>query len=174
MSSQPYILKTTRLGFRRYRVSDEELLLPVFADPYAAQFYPAMGQREGIARWINWNLKNYDEYGFGLWAIELLGSGAFIGDAGITYQTVEDQRILEIGWHIHPDFRARGYATEAGRECLRFGLNSLHAATLSSIVDPANTASIKVALRVHTQLRHFQGKSGQMHLYYTHAPSTEV
>ena len=170
MSSSPYFLQTARLGFRQYRAFDGELLLPVFADPYAAQFYPAMGQAEGIARWINWNLKNYDEYGFGLWALELLGSGQFIGDAGITYQTVEDQRILEIGWHIHPDFRDLGYATEAGRACLQFGFNSLQAVTPSSIVDPANTASIKVAQRVHAQHRHYQGKSGQMHLYYTHAP----
>ena len=170
MSSSPYIVQTARLGFRQYRAFDGELLLPVFADPYAAQFYPAMGQAEEIARWINWNLKNYDEYGFGLWALELLGSGQFIGDAGITYQTVEDQRILEIGWHIHPDFRDLGYATEAGRACLQFGFNSLQAVTLSSIVDPANTASIKVAQRVHAQHRHYQGKSGQMHLYYTHAP----
>ena len=171
MSSPPYILQTSRLGFRPYRASDEELLLPVFADQYAAQFYPAMAQAEGITRWINWNLRNYDEYGFGLWALELLESGQFIGDAGITYQTVEDQKVLEIGWHIHPNFRALGYATEAGRECLHFGFNSLQAATLSSIVDPSNTASIKVAQRVHAQHRHYQGKSGQMHLYYTHAQS---
>ena len=171
MSSPPYILQTARLGFRPYRASDEELLLPVFADQYAAQFYPAMAQAEGIARWINWNLRNYDEYGFGLWALELLGSGQFIGDAGITYQTVEDQKVLEIGWHIHPNFRALGYATEAGRGCLQFGFNSLQAAKLSSIVDPINTASIKVAQRVHAQHRHYQGKSGQMHLFYTHAQS---
>ena len=171
MSSLPYILQTERLGFRRYRESDGELLGPVFADPYAAQFYPGMGKQEGIDRWISWNLKSYDEFGFGLWALELLGSGVFVGDAGITYQTVEEQRILEIGWHIHPDFRARGYATEAGRACLKFGFNELRATSLSSIVDPSNTASIQVASRVHGQHRRYQGKSGQMLLYYTHTPS---
>jgi RimJ/RimL family protein N-acetyltransferase len=171
MSSLPYILKTMRLGFRRYRLSDEDRLLPVFADPYAAQFYPAMGQRAGIARWINWNLENYDRYGFGLWALESLEDGAFIGDAGITYQNVEDQRILEIGWHIHPDFRARGYATEAGRACLQFGFNGLNVTTLSSIVHPANAASVKVAMRVHDQHRLYQSKNGEMHLYYTQLAS---
>jgi RimJ/RimL family protein N-acetyltransferase len=171
MSRERYVIETARLGFRRYRPTDEALLLPVFADPYAAQFYPAMGQSEGIARWINWNLKNYEEYGFGLWALELLETGGFIGDAGITYQTVENQKILEIGWHIHPMYRSQGYATEAGQECLRYGFGSLHAAMLSSIVDPANIASIKVAERVHEQRRAYQGKNGAMHLYYTVAHS---
>jgi RimJ/RimL family protein N-acetyltransferase len=110
MSLQPYILQTARLGLRQHRASDVELLLPVFGDPYAAQFYPAMGRPEGIARWINWNLNNYADYDVGLWALELLGSGQFIGDAGISWQTVEEQRLLEIGWHIHPGCRVLGYA----------------------------------------------------------------
>ena len=171
MPSLPHLLKTERLGFRRYLESDKKLLAPVFSDPYAAQFYPAMQDQAGIDRWINWNLKNYDEYGFGLWAMELLSDGKFIGDAGITYQTVENQRILEIGWHVHQDFRARGYATEAGQACLKFGFNILNAITLSSIVDSANSASRKVASRVHAQQRSYEGKNGQMLLYYTNSPS---
>ena len=170
MPSLPYLLNTERLGFRQYLESDKELLAPVFSDAYAAQFYPAMQDQAGIDRWINWNLKNYDEYGFGLWALELLSDGTFIGDAGITYQTVENLRILEIGWHVHPDFRARGYATEAGQACLKYGFNVLSASELSSIVEPANAASKKVASRVHAQRRTYEGKNSQMLLYYTRAP----
>ena len=165
----PYLVQTARLGFRRYVASDNKALRPVFADPYAAQFYPAMGSMDGIDRWISWNLKNYDEFGFGLWALELLEPETFIGDAGITWQTVEGQRILEIGWHIHPDFRSQGYASEAGKACLEFGFKTLQAESLGSIVDPANAASIKVASRVHQARREYQGKNGPMLLYYTPA-----
>jgi RimJ/RimL family protein N-acetyltransferase len=170
MSSQSYLLQTQRLGFRRYRASDGEALRPVFADPYAATFYPAMGEPEGIDHWIRWNMRSYDEFGFGLWALEILESGVFVGDAGITYQTVEEQRVLEIGWHIHPDFRARGYATEAGTACLSFGFDELKATALCSIVDPANTASIKVASRVHRLQRPYLSTRGPMLLFYTDAP----
>lgn len=165
-----YLLQTERLGFRRYVASDSEWLGPVFADPYAAQFYPAMGTTEGIDRWIHWNLKNYEEFGFGLWALELLDTGTFIGDAGITWQTAEGQRILEIGWHIHPAYRAQGYATEAGKASLDFGFKTLQPQSLSSIVDPANAASMKVASRVHKERREYEGKYGLMLLYYTSAP----
>jgi [ribosomal protein S5]-alanine N-acetyltransferase len=167
MRHQPYLLQTERLGMRPYVAADVEPLRPVFADPYAAKFYPAMHQQEALERWINWNLQNYKDNGFGLRALELLESGLFIGDAGITYQTVEGERILEIGWHIHPSFRSKGYASEAGTACLQYGFNALHAQTLSSIVDPGNAASIKVASRVHTQKREYQGKNGPLLLFST-------
>jgi len=130
-----------------------------------------MSELEALDRWIGWNLKNYEEFGFGLWALELLDSQIFVGDAGITYQTVEGQKILEIGWHIHPAYRARGYASEAGLACLDFGFHSLSATSLSSIVDPENFASRKVAARVHEGVREYQGKNGTMLLYSTAAPS---
>ena len=171
VSSLPYILRTVRLGFRQYVSSDSDASGGVFADPYSARFYPAMNQQDGLDRWINWNLKNYDEFGFGLWALELLDSGTFIGDAGITYPAVEGELILEIGWHIHSAFRSRGYATEAGKACLEFGFSSLRATSLNSIVDPQNSASMTVASRVHENMRKYQGKNGEMLLYYTAAPS---
>ena len=167
--SERYVLRTGRLGMRRYTAWDAQALAPVFADPYAARFYPAMGQREAIDRWIQWNLKNYEDHGFGLWALELLGSGQFIGDAGITFQTVEGERMMEIGWHIHPAQRSMGYATEAGKACLEFGFRQLHAPMLGSIVDPENPASIKVASRVHTAKREYQRAGGTMFLFNTTA-----
>ena len=169
MSLKPYVHQTQRIGMRRYVPEDAEALRPVFSDPYAAKFYPAMNTAEAIERWIKWNLKNYDDYGFGLWALELLETGLFIGDAGITYQTVEGSRILEIGWHVHPEFRSLGYATEAAQACLKFGFVNLQADTLSSIVDPANIASIKVATRVHAAKREYEGKNGPRLLFSTTA-----
>jgi RimJ/RimL family protein N-acetyltransferase len=169
MFAEPYFLTTGRLGLRRYVAADLDALLPVFADPDAARFYPAMQEQPAVARWIDWNLRNYEEHGFGLWALELLENGQFIGDAGITWQTVEGERVLEIGWHVHPAFRSRGLATEAGQACLAFGFDVLRAATLCSIVDPANAASIRVASRVHADRREYPGRSGTMLLFHTQA-----
>lgn len=169
MSRTPYILQTRRLGMRRYVAEDLESLRPVFADPYAAKFYPTMDTTAALERWITWNTKNYADDGFGLWALELLETGQFIGDAGITHQTVEGQRMMEIGWHIHTAFRSLGFATEAAKACLKFGFTALRATTLSSIVDPANIASIKVASRVHAGKREYPGKQGPMLLYGTTA-----
>ncbi|OUM04439.1 GNAT family N-acetyltransferase [Variovorax sp. JS1663] len=165
----PYILQTARLGLRRYTADDVEQLRPVFADPYSATFYPGMDRQELLERWIDWNLRNYRDHGFGLWALEWREDGTFVGDAGITWQTVEGERILEIGWHIHPLFRGRGLATEAGRACMAYGFEHLRAGSLGSIVDPANIASIKVASRVHSGQREYEGAKGPMLLFSTSA-----
>lgn len=169
MPRQPYLLQTRRLGMRRFALDDAEALRAVFADPYAAKFYPAMNTTAALERWIHWNLQNYEAHGFGLWALELLDTGVFIGDAGITYQTPEGERILEVGWHVDPAFRSLGYATEAARACMTFGFDRLQASALGSIVDPANAASIKVATRVHESQKQYTGKSGPMLLFNTTA-----
>jgi len=72
----------------------------VFADPYARRFYPQMADRANVRAWIEWNLRNYAEFGFGLWAMQLKETGQFIGDTGLTYQDVEGRRELEIGYHV--------------------------------------------------------------------------
>ena len=55
MSHRAYVLTTPRLGMRRLVVEDLEPLRAVFADVYAARFYPAMGQtdlrRPGVPAW---------------------------------------------------------------------------------------------------------------------------
>ena len=164
-----HVFRTARLGLRRLVDADAPALRAVFADPYAAQFYPGMSEPDGPARWIAWNLKNYDDHGFGLWALEWLETGRLVGDARITHQLVDGERILEIGWHVHPSFRAMGLATEAGLACLAYGFEQLRADTLGSIVDPANVASIRVASRVHAQRRDARGKNGAILLFTTSA-----
>lgn len=169
VSNAPYVLTTPRLGLRRFVESDASRLAGVFDDPEAHRFYPAMCQPEALERWVSCNLRNYAEHGFGLYALELLDSGQFVGDAGVTWQTVEGQRIHEIGWHIHADHRGRGYATEAGRASLRYAFDSIRSRSVGSIVDPRNAASRVVASRVHQASREFEGKAGRMLLYWTEA-----
>ena len=167
MASPAYILRTARLGLRRYVASDAVALLDVFSDEYAARFYPAMNDPLRIGKWIAWNLKNYDQYGFGLWAVERLSDGRFIGDAGLTMQTIEGVPRHEIGYHIHRDDRGLGYATEAARACLDFAFEQVGAGVVCSVVHPENAASAKVAERVHASMREFEWHSGPMRLYST-------
>ena len=50
---------------------------------------------------IEWNLQNYEEYGFGLWAVVLRETDEFIGDCGLTIQNIDGEFLPEIGYHIH-------------------------------------------------------------------------
>ena len=127
--------ETERLRFRPFTFADEPALFEVFADPYARAFYPEMSDRSKVQAWIEWNLRNYLEFGFGLWALELKSSGEFIGDCGLTHQEVEGQSELEIGYHILLRERGKGYATEADRAAMQDEIEASGGCSLTGI-DP--------------------------------------
>ena len=162
----PNVPQSERVRFRRYMLGDADALFHVFADPYARRFYPQMEVPAKVLKWIEWNLDNYERYGFGLWALED-EAGKFLGDCGLTYQEVELRKELEIGYHVIEGERGKGYATEAARACLDYGLTNTPAAMICSIVDPRNAASIAVAARIHTFRRDFLRPNGLRHLFYT-------
>jgi RimJ/RimL family protein N-acetyltransferase len=168
------IPQTERLHLRRFTLDDEAALYEVFADRYARTFYPEMEDPANVRAWIEWNLRNYEELGFGLWALELASSGEFIGDCGLTYQDVEGRPELEIGYHVIERERAKGYATEAARACLDFGFTRTSCESICSIVRPSNAASCRVAARIHTSCREFMKKGRPALLFYTTRPDWDA
>ena len=161
------VICTERLRLRTYTSADEKALFEVFADPYARRFYPAMADSNAVRAWIDWNLRNYEQFGFGLWAMELSDGNELIGDCGLTYQQVEGRQELEIGYHLVQRERGKGYATEAARACLDFGFIQTECDRICSIVRPSNTASCAVAARIHTSSREFMKECEPALLFYT-------
>jgi len=159
------VIETERLSLRRYTLADLDALCEVFSDSYARRFYPEMLARERVLGWIEWNLRNYEETGFGLWAMEPRGETRLIGDCGLTYQEVEGRRELEIGYHLHEGERGKGYATEAARACLAYAFRELDVPLVCSIVAPENTASCAVAGRVHRSRKDFV-KAGRPAIFF--------
>lgn len=161
------ILETPRLRLRPYTPADEGGLTEVFADPDARRFYPEMDDPANVRGWIQWNLRNYERHGFGLWALELKETGAFIGDCGLTYQDVEGSMELEVGYHVMERERGKGYASEAAHACLDFGFRHTECASICSIVRPANAASRAVAARIHANCREILRRGRPALLFYT-------
>lgn len=161
------VLETERLRLREYRLDDEAALAEVFADPDARAFYPEMADRANVRAWIAWNLRRYHGFGFGLWAMEEKESGRLIGDCGLSYQDVEDEPVLEIGYHVRAAERRKGYALEAARACLDHGFERTSRDVIGSIVRPANVASRAVASRLHESCREFRKGGRPALLYFT-------
>jgi RimJ/RimL family protein N-acetyltransferase len=169
-SSAGIVVQTERLALRELSLEDVDALLEVLGDPLAMEHYPAPKTRAETEAWIRWARASYDVNGFGLWAVERLADGAFLGDCGPMLQPVEGELVPEIGYHIVRREWGRGYATEAARACrdlilARFGFDRV-----VSIVAPENLASRRVAEKVHDTMREFVWeKSGRaMCLYESH------
>ena len=164
---------TDRLRFRQYELSDIDAVIEMFADDEAKRWYPTKSQPDEAERWIEWNLANYEQHGIGLWAIENRSTGIFVGDCGLTYQTVENDQLLEIGYHLQQRHRGHGYALESARGCVDFAMKGLKAPTVCSIVDPRNESSIRVAESIHDSMRTFVNSEGnEWNLYWTDSGST--
>jgi len=164
---------TERLNFRRYELSDLDAVVEMFDDDEAKRWYPTKSQPDEAERWIEWNLANYDEFGFGLWVIEDRSTGTFFGDCGLTYQMVENDQLLEIGYHLQERHRGHGYALESAQSCVDFALRVLRAPTVCSIVDPRNRSSIRVAEMIHDSMRTFvNNKGNQRALHWTDSLSS--
>ncbi|MDD6326850.1 MAG: GNAT family N-acetyltransferase [Lachnospiraceae bacterium] len=108
-------IETERLFLREYTMDDFDALYEIVSDAETMQHYPAPFDEEKTKGWIRWNLDNYEKYGFGLWAIVLKETGAFIGDCGISIQNIDGEMLPEIGYHVHKKYWRKGFAKEAAR-----------------------------------------------------------
>lgn len=122
---------------------DLELMATLLGDPEVMAYYPAPKSLVETQDWIDWNKQNYADYGFGLWIIETL-DGEFVGDCGLTWQTISGIRDLEVGYHVRAALQGRGYATEAATACVELA-RSLGHTRLTANIDAANTPSQRVA-----------------------------
>lgn len=90
--------------------------------------------------------------GYGQWALERKEDGASIGRAGLW--NPPGWPGLEVGWKLARHAWGQGYATEAGQAAIEWTWSSLDARELISVIQPGNTASIRVAERLEMrQLR---------------------
>lgn len=136
------------MRLREYTLADLDDLAAMFADAEHMRYYERPKTREEAAAWIDWNLGLYAEHGFGLWVAESIDRGEFLGNVGLTPQTVDEATDIEVGWHIKRDYWNRGLATEAAVACRDYGFDNLGLKRLISIVHPDNMASRRVAEKI--------------------------
>ena len=139
------ILETERLILREYTWDDFDGLYALLSDPETMCHYPKPYDEAGTRRWIQWNLDNYQKYGFGLWALVLKETGAFIGDCGITMQSIDAQELPEVGYHIHRNYWCRGYGSEAARAARDWAFENRDFDALYSYMKYTNIASYSTA-----------------------------
>lgn len=107
------ILETERLILREYTHNDFDGLREIICDGETMKYYPRPYDENGVSRWLDWCITSYRENGFGLWAMELKESGEFLGDCGISLQSIDGEWLPEIGYHVNKRYWRQGYAKEA-------------------------------------------------------------
>ena len=150
-----YIIETDQLALRELTMDDFEVWHHILSDQETMQYYPRAFDEDKTKSCIDWNLANYDKYGFGLWAVILKESNQFIGDCGITMQNIHGDGNLfpEIGYHIDKQYWRKGYATQAAKACLRYAFENNGFDEVFSYQKWTNIPSRKVAEKMGMSLR---------------------
>lgn len=164
------ILETPRLQLRRMTPSDMQSLSTILRDERVMYAYDGAFDENQTAEWMRKQLRRYDEFGFGLWAVILKESAEMIGQCGITMQQYREALVPEIGYLFAYRHWHNGYATEAAAACRKYGFGTLHFDVLYSIIRDTNIPSQKVAVRngmvpVDTIVKHYRGVD-MPHLVY--------
>lgn len=139
---------TDRLILRGFEASDIDAYAALMADPTVTRYLGdgrPLGRREAwrqLALVIgHWTLR-----GFGLWAVEERATGALVGRVGC-YEP-DGWPACEVGYLLSRVVWGRGYATEAARAALRYAHEVIARDRVVSLIQPENTASIRVAERL--------------------------
>ncbi|MFW6678438.1 GNAT family N-acetyltransferase [Lacrimispora sp. AGF001] len=150
-----YIIETDQIALRELTMADFDAWHQILSDKETMQYYTSEFDEDQTRRWINWNLDNYNKYGFGLWAVILKETNEFIGDCGITMQNIYGDGNLfpEIGYHINKNFWNKGYASQASRACLGYVFKNTNFNEVFSYQKSTNIPSRKVAEKMGMSLR---------------------
>jgi ribosomal-protein-alanine N-acetyltransferase len=143
-------LRTDRLLLRRWRASDRAPFARLNADPEVMRYFPSPLSAEENDAFMEQMEMRLERDGWGLWALEVRQTRAFIGFTGLASATFEAHftPAIEIGWRLAREAWGCGYATEAARAAARFGFEELQRDELVSFTATGNAKSRAVMRRL--------------------------
>jgi RimJ/RimL family protein N-acetyltransferase len=143
-------LRTERLLLRGWRDGDREPFAALNADAEVMEHFPAPLTRSESDALVEMNVAHFSRHPFGLWAVEVVDSGTFIGFTGLAEWAFEAHFMpaVEVGWRLARPAWGHGYATEAARAALAFGFEVCDLDEIVSFTSVPNTRSRAVMARL--------------------------
>jgi RimJ/RimL family protein N-acetyltransferase len=141
---------TPRLLLRHWREEDRAPFAEMGADAEVMEHFPAPLSRAESDRFVDRVGALLDRRGWGLWAVEELTTGRFIGFTGLNVADFEAPFLpaTEIGWRLRRDAWGHGYASEAARGVLAVAFDDLELDGLVSFTAVSNVRSQAVMRRI--------------------------
>ena len=145
------VLHTERLILRPTTIEDFPRWVELMVDPVATLYIggmqtPSLAWRSLMAMAGAWSLT-----GVSMFSLVERGSGRLVGRCG-PWQP-HGWPGTEVGWSLHPDAQGQGYATEAAQAAIDYAFDVLGWTDVIHCIDPKNTPSQRVALRLGSSNR---------------------
>ena len=150
-------LETERLLLRIPEAADVDAYAEFWADPEVVRYIDGRTKsRIETAAGVERMRRHWQQHGLGLFSVVRTEDERLIGRAGFLlwdstrWLNALQHRLAgpvetEIGWTFGRPFWGNGYATEAARAALHWGVSELGLARVISLIQRGNVASVRVA-----------------------------
>ena len=120
------------------------------SDPDVMKFFPKTLTEEETFEMIQRINRHFEKNNFGLFAVDKLKTGEFIGFCGLYIPRFNEffTPCVEIGWRFKKTVWGLGFATEAAAACLKYGFEVLKMEKIVSFTSPLNIRSEKLMQRI--------------------------
>jgi RimJ/RimL family protein N-acetyltransferase len=168
-------IRTARLVLRRWRDADREPCAAMNADPDVMRYFPAPLDRAASDASIDRFESLFDRQGYGLWALEVAGTGEFIGFTGLNPMPagVPGAGGMEVGWRLARRAWQHGYATEAALAAVDVGFNGAGLDEIWSMTailnEPSQAVMRRLGMTPYAQFEHPKIEPGhalRLHVAY--------
>jgi RimJ/RimL family protein N-acetyltransferase len=149
----PPVLETERLRLRGHRVEDFDAFAAMWAEPKVTEFIGgrAYTNEESWLRLLR-QVGHWPLMGYGYWVVEEKATGEFLGETGYAeFQREIEPSIVgvpEAGWVFCARAHGKGYAAEAIGAVMAWGDTHFGVPRTVCLIDPGNTASLRVAAKM--------------------------
>src|SRR6185295_7151020 len=160
------IIRTVRLSLQPLSLDDLDLIHALWTNPGVRRFLfdDQIISREQAASEINESIERFETLGCGLWRARLRQQPELIGFCG--YRFFHDPPQLQLLYGFHPRHWSKGFATEAARAMIRFGVEEACFDFVIASADTPNLASLRVMEKVGMNLARRETIGGLDTVYY--------
>jgi RimJ/RimL family protein N-acetyltransferase len=156
------ILETERLILREWTPADAGVIYEICSDPEVMRHIGDGSVWETFERaelWMGRVTAAYSEQGYGRYAVVEKESGRVVGSCG--FGKAHGPAGVDFGYVFARSVWGRGYATEAGRACLRYGFEQVGFEEVVADTDIENHASRRVLEKLGFEFRGLKRPEGE-------------
>jgi RimJ/RimL family protein N-acetyltransferase len=146
---------TERLDLHRFHRDDLDELVALFAQPEMWRFPYGRGfTRAETQRFLELQLAEWDELGFGCWVARTRADSRIIGYVGLSVPTFLPAILpaVEVGWRFGVASWGNGYATEGATAALDEAFATMQLERVCSLPQVNNPPSARVCERLGLRL----------------------
>jgi ribosomal-protein-alanine N-acetyltransferase len=142
------VLETARLILRPFGQEDFNRLAELMANADFMRFSLGPKTHEQTAAFLETVIGWHRAGLLSPFAVVMRSDDVLVGYCGFLHQEVDEEKEIEIGYRLHPDYWNRGIATDAARKVRDHAFSDLKLPRVISLIHYGNAPSRRVAEKI--------------------------